>query len=60
MDEQGREWVLWGVQVLTSCGQVGREEMVYPGVRAGHEGPAMKCFKAEHVIPFQHNDFFLP
>lgn len=60
VDEQGREWVLWAVQVLPSCGQVWTEGMVPPGARTGHEGPAVKCFKAEHVMPFQCNDFVFP
>lgn len=55
MDEQGREWVLWAVQ-LPSCGQVQTEGAVHAGARARHEGPAVKCFKTEHVI---HNDFCL-
>lgn len=30
------------------------------GARAGHEGPAAKCFEKERVTLFQCNDFVLP
>lgn len=35
------------------------EAMVHPGARAGHEGPATKCFEKEHMMLFHCNDFCL-
>lgn len=35
VDEQGREWVLWAVQVHPSCGQVQTEGMIHPGLGLG-------------------------
>lgn len=45
MDEQGWEQALREARVLSSCKWVWTEGTVHLGARAGHGGPAAKCFE---------------